>query len=57
MTFKVRKSTNGQYYFTVVASNGKTLAHSETYHNKTDATHAANVIKSEAGSGTVQDLT
>jgi len=55
--FPVRKASNGQFYFTVVASNGKTLATSETYWNKADAVHAASLIKGEAGGGTVIDLT
>lgn len=50
-------STNGQYYFTIVASNYKTLATSETYWNKSDCRSAAELIKREASSATILDMT
>jgi uncharacterized protein YegP (UPF0339 family) len=50
---RVGKSINGQYYFSVVASNGNILATSETYWNKTDCLNAAGII--QGGGGTIQD--
>lgn len=50
--YRVLKATNGQYFVRVVASNGQTLAHSETYYNKADASHCARLM---AGGGTVED--
>lgn len=54
MTAQIRKSTNGQYFVRVVASNGQTLAHSETYTTKASAQNCAKII---ANGGTVQDWT
>lgn len=53
-TSKIYKSTNGQYYVRVVASNGLTLAHSETYSTKANAQNCARLL---AGGGTVEDWT
>lgn len=57
MSIGIFRSTNGQFYFRIVASNGQTLASSETYHNKQDAINAAYLIKNQAGSATVYDYT
>ncbi len=57
MTFKIRRSTNAQYYFTINATNGQTLATSETYWNKADCVAAAQSIKGSAGGATIQHLT
>lgn len=38
-----------QWYFTIVARNGRTLATSETYWNKSDAISAAKSIIDEGG--------
>lgn len=54
MTAKVLRSTNGQYFVRVVASNGITLAHSETYVAKGDARNCAQII---AGGGNWEDQT
>lgn len=49
MEFQIEKSEkNNQYYFRIVAENGKTLAHSETYHNLSDCEHAVGLIRSGA---------
>lgn len=37
----IKKSKNGQFYFIVQASNGKTLATSETYTRKRNAIKGA----------------
>lgn len=55
MIFRVRPSSNGQWYFSIIASNSKTLAHSETYWNKSDAKSAAQSIINEAGSGSIEE--
>ncbi len=52
MKCQIRKATNGQFFVRVVASNGQTLAHSETYSSKANAQNCANII---ANGGTVED--
>jgi uncharacterized protein YegP (UPF0339 family) len=54
MKCQIHKATNGQFFVRVVASNGATLAHSETYTTKVNATNCADII---AGGGTVEDRT
>lgn len=54
MTARVFKSTNGQYFVRVVASNGAILAHSETYVSKQSAINCAQII---AGGGNAEDWT
>ena len=54
MTCRVYKSTNGQFFVRVVASNGAILAHSETYTTKTNATNCAAIL---ARGGVVEDWT
>lgn len=53
MTFQIRQSTNKQWFFRIVASNGKTLAHSENYWNRSDAVHAAQLIINNAAGGKI----
>lgn len=50
--YRVLKATNGQYFVRVIASNGQTLAHSETYTRHYDAKHCATLM---ADGGTVED--
>lgn len=54
MTFKIKQDTRGQWFFDIVSSNHRTLAHSESYWNRADAISAAQLIIREAGNGTVQ---
>lgn len=54
MTAKIMRSTNGQYFVRVVASNGLTLAHSDTYTSKASARACATII---AGGGRIEDNT
>jgi uncharacterized protein YegP (UPF0339 family) len=54
VTFKIRKNVRGEWYFSIVASNYRTLAHSEGYGNRSDAVSAAQLIISQAGSGTIE---
>ena len=56
MRIVIRKAANGQYYFTIRASNGQVLATSETYVSKQSARHAAELVKAEAGSAVIVDL-
>lgn len=53
MTCHIRPS-GSQYYVRVVASNGATLAHSETYTTKQNARNCATII---CGGGRVVDDT
>lgn len=54
MICRVLRANNGQYFVRVIASNGLTLAHSETYWNKADALNCASII---AAGGSVEDGT
>lgn len=53
MKFEIDKSQNDQYFFRIVSSNGKTLAHSETYHNLNDCENAVQLIRNWASNSTV----
>jgi uncharacterized protein YegP (UPF0339 family) len=53
MKFKIIPSGN-QWYFNIVATNGRTLATSERYWNKADARSAVKRIIDEAGDGTIE---
>ncbi|HVX44721.1 MAG TPA: DUF1508 domain-containing protein [Mycobacteriales bacterium] len=60
MDIDVRKSNAAQpYYFNILASgNNKELARSsENYTNKNDCIAAAKLIKRDAGSATIWDMT
>ncbi len=57
MKFTVENSSNNQYYWKIVASNGQTLATSETYYNKSDALSACQSVKTNAGSAQIVDNT
>lgn len=56
MNIFIHKSNDDQYYFNVVAGNGKILAHSETYVQKESAKHAAQLIIDEAKDASILDL-
>ena len=45
--------SSGQWYFNVIASNGRVLASSERYWNRVDAVHAAQLIVSQAAGATI----
>lgn len=57
MSLNILRSSSGQYFVRVVASNGLTLAHSETYTTKTNAMNCAELIKTGAGVASIRDLT
>jgi uncharacterized protein YegP (UPF0339 family) len=51
--FVVKKTSNGQFRFNLVASNGQVLATSETYTRKSSALDTIASIQKSAGSATV----
>jgi len=57
MRFKIYKSSNSQYYFTIAGGNNEVITTSETYVRKASAEHAISVIKANASNATVVDLT
>lgn len=50
-SIQILESVGGQYFFRVQATNGRTLCHSETYHNYADCYAAARII--QKGGGTI----
>ena len=46
--FVIKRSTNDQYYFNYVASNGQVIATSELYVSRENARRGAQVIKDGA---------
>ncbi len=57
MKFVVTKSSNGQFRFNLVASNGQTVATSESYKQKKSALDTIASIQKNAGAATVDDET
>lgn len=57
MQFEIHDTTNGQSYWKIVASNGRTLATSETYWNKADAESACRSVKANAANAPIVDKT
>lgn len=57
MKFVIKKSTDSQYYFTIVAGNGQKLCTSETYTTKQSAKDTITSIKTNASNATVEDNT
>jgi uncharacterized protein YegP (UPF0339 family) len=57
MRFVVKKTSNGQYRFNLVASNGQTVATSETYTRKQSALDTIESIQKNAGTATIDDQT
>lgn len=57
MKFEIHNSANGQYFWRIVASNGRVLAASETYVNKADADSAARLVKAGAAQAPIEDKT
>lgn len=51
--FRIKKATNGQFYWIFQAPNGEIMAISETMHNYSDILHAINVIKEQASAAMV----
>lgn len=57
MKFVVKKASNGQFRFNMVASNGQVVATSETYQRKSSALDTITSIQKNAGGATVDDQT
>lgn len=58
MQFELHVARGPQpYYWKIVASNGKTLATSETYYNRGDCINAVNLVKAHAASAPFYDKT
>lgn len=57
MKFVVKNSSNGQYRFNIVASNGQIVATSETYVRKQSALDTIESIKKNVSGATVDDQT
>ena len=57
MKFVVKKTSNNQYRFNLVASNGQTVATSETYTRKASALETIDSIKGRASGATIEDET
>ena len=57
MEFQIVRSNNPAqpYFWRIVASNGLTLAASETYVNKQDAINAVHIVRVNAGNAQVLD--
>ena len=57
MKVKIKRSSNGQYYFNVCADNSQILATSETYTQKHNAVKAINSLINGMGMAQVIDET
>ena len=57
MKFVVTKTSNGQFRFNLVASNGQTVATSESYKKKESALSTLASIQKNAGDATIDDQT
>jgi hypothetical protein len=55
MKFVVKKASNGQFRFNLVASNGQIVATSETYVRRQSALDTIESIKKNAGAAQVDD--
>jgi uncharacterized protein YegP (UPF0339 family) len=55
MKFQLKKTSNGQFRFNLVAPNGQIVATSETYERKQSALDTIASIKKNAGSADVDD--
>ena len=55
MRFVIKKSSNGQFRFNIVASNGQVLATSEMYTRKQSALDTVKSIQGGAGGARVDD--
>lgn len=55
MKFQIKKASNGEYRFNLVASNGQVVATSETYQRKQSALDTIESIKKNAGTASLDD--
>jgi uncharacterized protein len=54
--FQIKKTSNNQYRFNIVAGNGQVLATSETYVQKASAASAIESIKKNVAAASTEDL-
>jgi uncharacterized protein YegP (UPF0339 family) len=57
MRFVVKKTSNGQFRFNMVASNGQVVATSESYTRKASAIDSIQSIQKNAAGATIDDQT
>ena len=57
MKFVVKKTSNGQFRFNLVASNGQVVATSESYTRKPSAMDTIASIQKSASSASIDDQT
>jgi len=57
MKFVLKKTSNDQFRFNLVASNGQVVATSETYTRKGSAMQTIESIKSSVAAATIDDQT
>jgi uncharacterized protein len=57
MKFVVKKTSNGEFRFNLVASNGQVVATSESYKQKTSAMNTIASIQKSAGDASIDDQT
>ena len=55
--FEIRLSTDGKYYFVLIAPNGETIALSEMYNTKGSCFTGINAVKKYAASAPIVDTT
>jgi len=57
MKFMVKKTSNGEFRFNLVATNGQVVATSESYKQKASALNTIASIQKNAGEAAVEDET
>lgn len=57
MKFVVKKTSNGEFRFNLVASNGQVVATSESYKQKASALNTIESIQKNVGGASVDDQT
>jgi uncharacterized protein len=57
MKFQIFGGTDGKFYWRARGDNGEPLCHSEGYNQKASALNTISVIKREAATADVEDLT
>jgi len=55
--FEIKKSANGQFYFTLIAPNNEIIATSEMYTTKQNCQNGIESVKRNAPSADIQDKT
>ena len=53
--FVIKRSSNWQYYWVFVASNGEVICTSETYTTKQSAEHSIQVVKNLAANAPIYE--